>query len=98
MIVPLRFVVEPLNDPEVDVLTNSGPRLVRETPTFSIQAVIYDTEREQVRSYDFHTVVDRTRPLGTEIGLVVQSPLETNLDLLRGLRDQLDRVLEEHGA
>lgn len=94
MIVPLEVKIEPIVRPEdydVDQVVEFG-KSIPGPPVYRVQAVALDTESDEVKTYDLHTLVDYSRePPG--IGTITHSPLEANREYLTRLRDQLSEVL-----
>lgn len=95
MIVPLQVRIERVERPESFDVDERPPELrsLVDPPVYRLLAVVLDTEAGQVRTYDLHTLVDNSRAMGEEVGMITFSSVEENRQFLTELRDALDGVL-----
>lgn len=96
MIVPLRFHVERKHDPS-DFDVDARPRELSSPtqPTYVVTAEVFDTERNSVWSYTFHSMVDPTQPRGQEIGTIEHHGLGAGDRAYLGeLHDVIGELLE----
>jgi hypothetical protein len=94
-VIPLRFEIERLTedfDPEapVGVIVKTPP-----PPRYRVTATLLDADRSAVVSYEFHSMVDRTRDAYERFGSITHSDVSGHLEHLRRVRDEINELLGE---
>jgi hypothetical protein len=96
MIVPLELLVDHVKDAYLEDHETEfyGTKAVKiSTPTYRVKATMLDVERSRVVEYEFHSMIDPSKPIGQEVGVVTFVDVEHHRKYLTKLRDALDLAL-----